>query len=235
MTPQQMKEEPAAPEGAATLKAGGASGAGRMSFRSRVLLALAALAILTTFFLPLWSISLVAPQYPDGMGMYIGISNIWGHEEHDVQNINILNHYIGMKPIEPDNVPELRIMPWIAGFLVITGLAAAAAGRRWLAIAWLVALVGLGTAGMADFYKWKYDYGHNLSPDAPIKVPGMTYQPPLMGTKQLLNITASSYPSWGTFALILAGGLAATALAQAYGLGPFKREPYAVRRERGDE
>lgn len=186
-----------------------------MTGRSRLLLAAAALLLGLAFVLPLWSIGLTAPQYRDGLGMYIGISDIRGHNEHDIQNINILNHYIGMRPIEPEKVPELRIMPWVLAGLMLTGLGAAALGRRWVAMAWLALFVVLGVVGMADFYSWKYDYGHNLSPDAPIKVPGMTYQPPLIGTKQLLNITASSWPSWGTLALLASALLATWAVLAA--------------------
>ena len=72
-------------------------------------------------------------------------------------------------------------------------------------------------AGLADFYRWGYDYGHNLDPDAIIKIPGMTYQPPLLGAKQLLNFYATSWPASGGMVLIaailvgvvvIAGGLA---------------------------
>jgi copper chaperone NosL len=81
--------------------------------RSRLLLALAAVLLIPVFVLPLWSIRIVAPQYNDGLGMFIGLTDIWGHAEHDIQNINILNHYIGMKPIVPAEVDVLQIMPWV--------------------------------------------------------------------------------------------------------------------------
>ncbi len=55
---------------------------------------------------------------------------------------------------------------------------------------------------MVDFYLWEYDYGHNLKPDAAIVVPGMTYQPPLLGYKQLLNFGAYSYPYTGGWIMI---------------------------------
>jgi copper chaperone NosL len=169
----------------------------------RLLVLLAALLLLPAFVAPLWSIGLVAPQYPDGLGMDILVHDIRGHDRHDLQNINILNHYIGMQPILPEEVPELEYMPKILAALVIAGILAALIGHRWVLAGWLAALLGLGAAGMVDFYMWKVDYGTNLSPDAPITVPGMTYQPPLIGTKQLLNITASSWPSWGTLFITL--------------------------------
>lgn len=180
----------------------------RTDYKSRLLIALAALALIPIYLTPVWSIRLVAPQYPEGMGMYIGVSEIWGHEEHDIQNINILNHYIGMQEIQPASIPELEIFPIVLLGIILTGLAVALIGRRWLMVAWLVGFVGLCIAGMVDFYLWMIDYGHNLSPDAPIKIPGMTYTPPLIGTKQLLNITASSFPHIGSAFLALSLGLA---------------------------
>jgi copper chaperone NosL len=182
----------------------------------RILVGAAALLMVLVYFTPLWSIGLVAPQYRDGLGMYISINEVRGHDTHDLQNINILNHYIGMQPIEPDAIPELEWMPKILGALIVTGLLAAIIGNRWLMAAWFVTFVGLGIAGMVDFYMWKVDYGHNLSPDAPIRVPGMTYQPPLIGKKQLLNITASSYPHLGTYILIVASGLGLAGVIQAF-------------------
>jgi copper chaperone NosL len=169
----------------------------------QILMAIAGLLLIPVFWLPLWSIRIVAPQYNDGLGMFIGLRDIWGHTQHDIQNINILNHYIGMKPIVVSEVDVLAIMPWVVGALLVTALVVALLNRRWLVGAWLAAFVLLGSAGMFEFYSWKHDYGHDLSPDAPLKVPGMTYTPPLIGAKTLLNIRATSYPAWGTLMITL--------------------------------
>jgi copper chaperone NosL len=187
----------------------------RVSLRHRILLALAALILLPVFVTPVWTISLTAPQYPEGMGMYIGVSEVWGHDEHDIQNINILNHYIGMKPIEPEGIPELDIFPPILMGIIAAGLLAAVIGRWWVMVTWLVIFFGLAVAGVVDFYLWNLDYGHNLDPTAPIKIPGMTYTPPLIGTKQLLNITASSYPHIGSLFLGVSLALGAFAVIAA--------------------
>lgn len=165
--------------------------------RSRMVTALAALLLVPVFFLPIWSISLEAPQYPEGIGMHIMVNTIRGQGEWDLQNINGLNHYIGMKEIHPESIRELDFMPWLLGGLAVFGLVAAATGRKRLLQVWVIAFVLLAAAGLVDFYKWGYDYGHNLNPDAAIKVPGMAYQPPLIGSKQLLNFTAHSWPGVG--------------------------------------
>ncbi len=137
--------------------------------------------------------------------MRIWVNTITGAKPHDLANINNLNHYIGMKRIEPDTIRELELMPWFVGFLAVTGFAAALLGRRWMLFVWFGILVAAGVAGMVDFWIWEYDYGHNLDPTAAIKIPGMSYQPPLVGSKPLLNFTAHSWPALGGW-LIIAGG-----------------------------
>lgn len=166
-----------------------------MTTKSRVLIAFAALMLILTFFFPLWKIDLNAPQYPEGLGLRIWLDKISGLKPNDLQSINGLNHYIGMKEIIPDSIPELKIMPYIIIFMIAFGLFNAYLKNRKLVYIWLILFVILGAVGLYDFYMWAYDYGHNLNPNAPIKVPGMTYQPPLIGSKQLLNITAVSLPS----------------------------------------
>ena len=80
-------------------------------------------------------------------------------------------------------------------------------------------LFGLfGILGFVDFYRWTYVYGHNLSPDAPIKVPGMAYQPPIIGYKQLLNFDAYSQPDFGGYLLVVAGVLVAFVVFKEFGL-----------------
>ena len=103
-------------------------------------------------------------------------------------------------------------MPYILGALIAAGLGVAAFGRRWPLVGWAVTLVGAGAAGLYDYWKWGYDYGHNLAEDAIIKIPGMSYQPPLIGPKQLLNFTATSWPDFGGIALVVAGMIVAVAL-----------------------
>jgi len=89
-----------------------------MSTRSRIILGFASLLLVVMYVFPIWKITLDAPQYPEGLGMYIWIDTVTGEKPHDLANINGLNHYIGMKTIEPDTIPELKIMPWVIGFLI---------------------------------------------------------------------------------------------------------------------
>lgn len=188
-----------------------------MNQLSRALTAGAALLLLTLFAFPLWSIQLVAPQYPEGLGMAITLNTIRGATPNDLDNINGLNHYIGMKRITPGAIPELRIMPWVVAALVVTGLLVALLARRRLLVAWVALFGAVSVAGLVDFWRWEYDYGHNIDMvHAIIKIPGMTYQPPLIGVKQLLNFTAVSWPAAGGWAAFASFGLAALALIAAF-------------------
>lgn len=176
---------------------------------SRILVALSALVMISAYYVPLWQIQMWAPQYPEGLNMKIWIDNITG----DVKIISALNHYIGMRHIEVSMFPEFGFMTYIVGALIAVGLLTALVNRRVMLIAFVSLILALGVAALIDFYLWGYDYGHNLDPTAPIVVPGMSYQPPLIGTKQLLNFTAYSGPDVGGWIFVVAGLLAVGALA----------------------
>ncbi len=185
-----------------------------MPARARWSLIAAVVLLATGFFLPLWRVDLVAPQYPEGLGMLIRVNGVDGLKPNDLQSINGLNHYIGMHTIEPDEIEELEYMPWILGGLIAAGLAVALLRRRVPLYLYAVALCGVMAAGLWDYWRWGYEYGHDLDDEhAIIKVPGMTYSPPVIGRKKLLNFTATSWPASGGIALGLATALVVYAAA----------------------
>ncbi|WP_019991165.1 nitrous oxide reductase accessory protein NosL [Rudanella lutea] len=180
-----------------------------MKTTSRFAVLLAALSLIGTYFLPLWRIDLWAPQYPEGLVMKIWLNKLSG----DVEVINGLNHYIGMAHIKEEMFPEFTYMPWLVGGFILFGLLTAALRNRVLLLTNLVLFVGAGVLALYDFWKWGYEYGHNLDPKAPIQVPGMAYQPPVIGYKALLNFGAYSVPDVGGWIFIVAGLLVAGATA----------------------
>jgi copper chaperone NosL len=171
---------------------------------SRLAVAAASLLLLLVYVTPLWRINLIAPQYPEGLGLRIWVDQITGYKPNDLNSINGLNHYIGMREIDPSSFPELQYMPILLGAAVIAGLLVALIGRRPPLYAWALLFTAGAIAGLGDFWKWGYDYGHNLDPHAAIRVPGMSYQPPVIGSKQLLNFHATSWPGIGGWAAIVA-------------------------------
>ncbi len=175
---------------------------------SRGIIALSALLMVSAYFVPLWQILMWAPQYPEGLEMKIWINTLSG----DVKIISALNHYIGMKHIEVDMFPEFQYMIYIVAFIIGAGIVTAIAGKRTILWIYMLLIAAAGAGALTDFYLWGYDYGHNLDPKAPIVVPGMAYQPPLIGTKQLLNFTAFSGPDVGGWMFLAAGLLTAAVL-----------------------
>ncbi len=167
-------------------------------------LLLAALLPVSLFFFPMWVIDMGAPQFPEGLQMRIFIDKVTGDDEHSLQSINGLNHYIGMKKIEPDSIPELKYMPGIVIFMVITGLILAFVGNKKLFIAWLILFSLLGALGLYDFYAWQTDYASNLDPNAILKAADVSYQPPFIGTKTIMNFVVTSLPGLGGY-LLFAG------------------------------
>ena len=172
---------------------------------TRILLAVCGIALVISIFVPLWSIYLEAPQYPEGLSMFLWANKITG--EYEI--INGLNHYIGMKTIHPEDFWEFEVLPYALGFFALLCFLAAILNKKsWLYVTTVLFLV-FGVAFMVDFWLWEYDYGHNLDPNAAIVVPGMSYQPPLIGFKQLLNFGAYSYPNIGGGIMFAVAGILA--------------------------
>ena len=153
---------------------------------------------------PIWVIYLRAPQYPEGLQLQIFHNSFVGN----VDQINGLNHYIGMEKIHNNMFPEFKVMRYFIGGLVLWGLAAAAIGRRWALASWLFGLLAYVVWAVWDMYSWGWNYGHNLDPHAAIKIEGMAYQPPLFGHKKLLNFDAWSFPDVGGWVLFIAISIA---------------------------
>jgi copper chaperone NosL len=175
---------------------------------SRIAIALSALLLISAYYVPIWQILMWAPQYPEGLDMKIWINDITG----DVKIISALNHYIGMKHIEVSMFPEFGFMIYIVAGVIGLGLLTALVNKRFMLFVYVAVILVCGVAAIADLYLWGYDYGHNLDPKAPIIVPGMYYQPPLIGTKQLLNFTAFSGPDVGAWIFLVSGLIAIATL-----------------------
>lgn len=175
--------------------------------KHQILMIIGSLLLLLLFVFPLWNITLEAPQYPIPLGMDIYINDFADAHPHDIKNINLMNHYVGMQYI-PETIPEFKIFPPVIIFMVIVGaLIGWKANYKWY-LAWFIVMTLLGMAGMYDFYLWEYDYGHNLDPKAIMKFTNpdgsvMGFQPPLFGSKTILNFVAHSYPRMGAYGMFV--------------------------------
>ncbi len=148
--------------------------------------------------------------------MLIRLNTIQGAKENDLENINHLNHYIGMRVIEPKDMPELQYMTPIVLSIAALGLGAAALGRRGGLHAWAGLCAAAAIGGMVDFWWRAYTFGHTLDlAHAAIQIPGLAYQPPLIGVKQIANFTASAWPASGWIVVGIAALLTAVAVWQS--------------------
>jgi copper chaperone NosL len=194
----------------------------------RRLIWLAALVLLPVFFfpvLPIWIMKLWAPQYREGLTLTILANNIRG----DLQSINTLNHYVGMKHISADDFKEFHYLPQALSLFGVLAVLGAWLNRRWIAIlGWLV-FTGFAIYMFSDYARWLYDYGHNLDPRAPIKLPLFT--PPLIGLKQMANFKVLSIPGPGTLLLGVAWLLGPLAILLEIRAGASGTAPAAARRD----
>ena len=172
----------------------------------KVSIIIVGLFISTLWLFPMWDIQLGDPQYPDGLSMQIWINDITG----DVDIINGLNHYIGMNTIHKEDFKEFVYLPITMMVFILLGLIVLLLNRKIYYYIWTGIFIVISLVSFYDFYMWEYDYGHNLDPNAPIKVPGMAYQPPLIGYKKMLNFDAMSQPHIGGWFYLLAGVIMVT-------------------------
>lgn len=167
----------------------------------RIGIAVCGVALFAVLFVPIWRIDLDAPQYPEGLRLLIYANKLGG----DFDIINGLNHYIGMKTLHANDFIEFTVLPYIIGFFALLFIIVAAVGNKKFMYVLLGLFAAFGILAMVDFWRWEYNYGHNLDPKAAIIVPGMAYQPPLIGYKQLLNFGAYSIPDIGGWIFIAVG------------------------------
>jgi hypothetical protein len=186
--------------------------------RSRILILLAAACLAAALAFPLWRIQLFSNQFPDGLLLEIFATRLQGGDGgNDLNEINVLNHYIGMRPLEPQNFPEMKWIPFALGLFVLLCLRAAVLGRIRGLVDVFVMLTYFGLFSMVVFYWRLYSYGHELSPDAAIDVPPFT--PPVLGKGELANFVVYSLPGPGAGLLTAAGVLLAVAIVLS------RREP----------
>lgn len=166
---------------------------------NRILILICSLTMSLAYVTSVWKIELEAPQYPEGLKLEIWVNALKG----DVDSINNLNHYIGMKTLHANEFWEFTLLPWVLAFMIAFGILVFIFNNRNLLGAYITTLLLIAAGASYDFWRWEYDYGHNLNPAAAIKIPGMAYQPPFLGYKELLNFLAGSLPDIGGYAIIL--------------------------------
>jgi hypothetical protein len=167
----------------------------------RGLLVLAAAAMLVVYFLPLWNLTMFAPQYPHGLRLDIydhGL--VGGNGGQDIREINVLNHYIGMRDLAAEDFTEFSWMPFALGAVGLLFLRAVVLGTVKEMLDATMVLAYVGVFSLWSFGYRMYHYGHDLAPTAPVKVEPFT--PPMFGYQKIANFEVYSYPRTGTYVLV---------------------------------
>jgi len=171
-----------------------------LNLASRIFLLLGAVAIIGSFFFPLWRIHLVAPQYEEGLSLQLYSYRISaGNNGQDLKEINQLNHYIGMKPLHEADFQEMKWIPFVLGFFLLYTLRAAVFGMMRYVIDLMALFSYFGAFSMASFVYRLYSYGHTLDPRAAVRID--PFMPVVIGTQQIANFRQSSLPQGGSFLL----------------------------------
>lgn len=181
----------------------------------RLLLLLSAVLVVAVYVLPLWNMTMFAPQYPEGLRLDIYSYRLTGgNEGQDIKEINLLNHYIGMRDLTPEDFTEFKWMPFVVGALGLLFLRAAVHGTMAALLDVVMLYLYFALFSLWSF-AWKlWSYGHNLSEKAAVKV--APFMPPVFGRKQLANFEVYSYPAAASYALLAVAVLLAVAFVVAW-------------------
>jgi len=172
---------------------------------SRALVALAALLIVASLFVPLWHMTFVAQQYPEGLDLWIYSHDLVGGDDgNDLTEINVLNHYIGMAELQPSDFSELKWLPLVIGLIIVLTLRVAAIGNLRSLVDIMVLSAYFGAFSLWSFWYRLGYYGEHLDPKASVHVE--PFMPPIFGYKLVGQFDVWSYPTWGSY-LFLAYGL----------------------------
>ncbi|MBI2429844.1 MAG: hypothetical protein HYV29_13820 [Ignavibacteriales bacterium] len=171
-----------------------------LDIRSRVLVFVAALVLVPSYFLPLWNMTLYSNQFLEGLSLDIYTYKLEGTktpERDDLKEINALNHYIGMKPLVDSDFTEFNWIPFVIGGTMLLCFRAIVIGKMDKLVDVFVLFTYFGIFSLWSFYYKLYQYGHTLDPTAAVKVPPFT--PPMFGHQTMANFEVYSFPSAGSF------------------------------------
>jgi hypothetical protein len=181
----------------------------------RLLMLAAAACLLLALFLPLWNLTMFAPQYQGGLRLDIYAHTLQGgNGGQDIKEINVLNHYIGMRDLANEDFAEFKWMPFAIGAIALLILRAVVHGTVATLIDGGTVFVYFGLFSLWSFGYKLYRYGHDLAPTAAMKIEPFT--PPLFGYQRIANFEVYSYPRGGTYAMVAALLLLAAAVVIAW-------------------
>ncbi len=172
-----------------------------------MLMMVGALVFIVSALLPWWHMKLHAPQYPKGLTLEAHVNSMSG----DVDEIDILNHYIGMRPLT-EAAPLERKLAWFAVTAMAASLIAASFTRTWWAAIFSLPMIIFPAVFLLDLRYWMHDFGMNLNPEAPLSNSIKPFSPPVLGHGSIGQFTTDATVGSGLLTAVGAGLLTIVAL-----------------------
>ncbi len=175
--------------------------------RPKAFFTAAAMVLAVSILFPYWRLKLVAPQFPKGLEVRAYVNRLEG----DVQELEGLNHYVGLPSFDDGAVLERSVS--IAGILVLAGLLLASLLIHSQKVLYMVfpALI-FPLFFVADLQYWLWNYGHSLDLRAPLADAVGEFTPPIFGPGEIAQFETSAYPGIGLVLAVIASGLTAAGL-----------------------
>ena len=158
------------------------------------LLMIAALLLMVSMFLPYWSMTMQAPQYPDGLKVQVYVNRLAG----DMREVDELNHYLGMPPLEEGGQWERQISIAAITVLGLLLMASVFVHNQWAGVLALPAL-GFPLAFLADMWWILYSYGHSIDPQSALGGAIEPFTPPLFGHGAIGQFITFARPELGLY------------------------------------
>jgi len=171
-----------------------------MDLPPRLLMLAAVACLVATYFFPLWNLTMFAPQYGDGLRLDIySYTLVGGNNGQDIKEINVLNHYIGMRDLAEQDFTEFKWMPFVIGALALLILRAVVIGTVSSLVDVGMLFIYFGAFSLWSFGYKLYRYGHDLAPNAAVEVD--PFMPPMFGYQKIANFEIYSYPQPASYAM----------------------------------
>lgn len=172
-----------------------------------LLLVTAAALIIVSMRYPMWYMYLDSNNFPNGIGMSIWATHPGDPEDiaqldGGLKEVNVLNHFIGMKEISKETMPIFSVLPVVLVIAAIACVVAAFIRRKWASFSVVVLFAAISVGGLLALVYNLYSFGHNLDPTAAITID--PFMPGIYGEHKLAQFTTYSNFYWGTYLLIFA-------------------------------
>ena len=172
-----------------------------------ILFSVAAFLLIVSVFMPYWEMELHAPQYPKGLHVTAYVNRLEG----DLFEINGLNHYIGMRPLEEAAQFEKSVSVIAIATLSLLVLAAIFVHTKWVVLLVLPTIL-MPLLFLVDLQWWLWKFGTDLNPEAPLSSAIKPFVPTVLGSGMIAQFETVAVPSTGLYLAILASILAIVGL-----------------------